>query len=163
MTKLFDETRTVEITMREWDNRYNEVGLDWSRDFFEVGTLEYDEERDAYRVNDVAYCVECAEDWANATGDFSDDEVPEYIERQVFVEEVEEKEWVTMKSVEDYSWAKFYGLPFVIYDGVKQFWEPGYDYDDQDFWASFDPKPSEHFIDAVKMYDWLKKNDPDGE
>ena len=88
MTKLFDETRTVGITMREWDNRYNEAGLDWSRDFFEVGTLEYDEERDAYRVNDVAYCVECAEDWANATGDFSEDEVPEYIERQVFVEEV---------------------------------------------------------------------------
>ena len=89
MIKLYDEKRTVEITMREWDNRYDEARLDWSNDFFEVGGLEYDEERDAYRVDDVDYCVESANDWRDAVGDFCDDVVPEYIERQVFVKEVQ--------------------------------------------------------------------------
>lgn len=88
MTKLFDGTKTVEITMREWDNRFNSATLDWSRGFYDVGALEYDGERDAYRVDDADYCIDMANDWAEATGDFRDDEVPEYIERQVFVEEV---------------------------------------------------------------------------
>ena len=86
--KLYDNSKTVEITMREWDNRSNEAGLDWSLDFFGAGGLEYDEERDAYKVEDVDYCIDMANDWKDATGDFCDDEVPEYIERQVFVEEV---------------------------------------------------------------------------
>ena len=86
--KLFDNTRTVEITMREWDNRYSTATLDWSRDFYEAGGLEYDEERDAYKVDDVGYCIDMAHDWMTARGDFHDDEIPDYIERQVFVDEI---------------------------------------------------------------------------
>ena len=85
--KIFDRNRMVKITMREWDNRYNSATPDWSLDFFNAGSLKYDEERDAYRVGDVQYCIDQANDWAKAEGDFRDDEVPEYIERQVFVDE----------------------------------------------------------------------------
>ena len=88
MTRLFDENKTVEITMRDWDNNTNTATLDWGNDFFEVGGLEFDEEREAYKVNDVDYCIEQAADWMNCEGDFRDDYVAEGIERQVFVDEV---------------------------------------------------------------------------
>lgn len=72
MTKLTDGKKTVEITMKMW--KYGQYTPDWSNDFFEVGGLEYDEELDAYKVNDVDYCIEQAEDWKNGVGDFSDSE-----------------------------------------------------------------------------------------
>lgn len=86
MTRLFDGERIAEITMRDWDKNTNEATPDWSADFFEVGGLEYDEEHNAYKVEDVDYCLEMAEDWSRADGDFSDDAVPENIERQVFAD-----------------------------------------------------------------------------
>lgn len=86
MTKLFDDKKAVEITMREWDNNTNTATLDWSNDFF--GGAEWDAERGGYKVDDVDYCIEYAEDWMNCRGDFRDDEVADGIERQVFVEEI---------------------------------------------------------------------------
>ena len=62
----------------------------------------------------------------------------------------------------NYTWERFNALDFDLRDGAVTFWEPGYNYDDPDFWSSYeDPRPE--FIKAVQMYDWLKKNDPDGE
>ena len=88
MARFYDGKRLVEITMRDWDNRYNTPTLDWSNDFFEVGGLEYDEDIGAYLVEDVEYLIDAADDWMNGTGEFYGEECPDYIEHQVFVEEV---------------------------------------------------------------------------
>ena len=84
--KLYDGKKTVNITIREWDNRYNSANPDWSLDFFEAGGLEFDEDREAYIVSDVDYCIDYAKDWQCLQGDFKYDECPDYIERQVFVD-----------------------------------------------------------------------------
>ena len=69
MTRLTDRKRTVEIEMMVWeDNGYTP---DWSNDFFEVESLEFDEELEAYKVKDVDYCIDYANDWRKSTGDFS--------------------------------------------------------------------------------------------
>ena len=88
MTTIYDDRKTVEITMREWDNNAHAATMDWSNDFF--GGAEWDADRGAYHVADVDYCIECAMDWRDCTGDFHDDELADGIERQVFVEEVEQ-------------------------------------------------------------------------
>ncbi len=88
MIRLTDGNKTVEITMKLWkDGQYTS---DWSIDFFEVGSLDWDEETDTYKVDDVDYCIDQAMDWKNGTGDFYDDEDdtdPE--DKLVFVEEVD--------------------------------------------------------------------------
>lgn len=61
--KITDGSRTVEITMRQWDRYDGGYGTDWSTDFFEAGHLEYDEETDCYTVPDVDYCIEQAKYW----------------------------------------------------------------------------------------------------
>ena len=63
---------------------------------------------------------------------------------------------------EYHNWAEFYALPDDLREGVECFWEPGYDYSDREgFWSFYrDPVPSEEFIQAVQMYDWLQRNDP---
>ena len=72
MARLTDGNKTVEITMCVWNgNGYNP---DWSNDFFSVGDLEYDEEKEAHIVKDVDYCVEQAEDWKNSRGDYTEDD-----------------------------------------------------------------------------------------
>ena len=83
MTRLTDGTKTVEITMNNWDG--NGWTPDWSNDFFEVGGLEYDEETDAYKVQDVDYCVEQARDWEQGIGDYADDGAPDIEDRNVDV------------------------------------------------------------------------------
>lgn len=83
MTRLFDGTKTAEITMRFWNSNTNRYTPDWSNDFFAIGGLEYDDEHEAYKVDDVEYCVEQARDWGNMVGDFAGDEDPENLERQV--------------------------------------------------------------------------------
>lgn len=61
MVRLKDARRTVEIEMMAWNGSgYNP---DWSAEFFEVGCLRHDEEKDAYRVEDVGYCISEARDW----------------------------------------------------------------------------------------------------
>lgn len=81
MTRLTDGKKTVEISLKVWEN--NGYTPDWSMDFFEVGQLPYDDEKDAYIVEDVDYCIEYAIDWKNRRGDFSEDTDEE--DRAVFV------------------------------------------------------------------------------
>lgn len=71
MTRLTDGKRTIEITMATWDG--SGWSPDWSVDFFECGGLEYDDESNAYTVDDVNYCIEQAQDWKNGNGDFRDE------------------------------------------------------------------------------------------
>lgn len=63
--KITDGNKTVVITMQEWDG--HNLTPDFSNDFFD-GVCE---------VDDVDYCVEQAEDWANYRGDFADFEAQE--------------------------------------------------------------------------------------
>lgn len=87
MTRLTDGKKTVDIRMMIWDG--SGYTPDWSNDFFEVGGLTYDEEAEAYVVEDVDSCIECAEDWKECRGDFQDDaecyDVINGYERCVFV------------------------------------------------------------------------------
>lgn len=59
--KLTDGKRTVEITIRRWNG--SGYDPDWSMDYFCAGSLPYNEEKDAYIVDDVQYCI----DMANST------------------------------------------------------------------------------------------------
>ena len=63
-----------------------------------------------------------------------------------------------------FTWQEFNALPFRVTDGAKSFWEPGYNYSDPDFWASYpdDVQNDMEAIHAVQMYDWLMRHDPDG-
>ena len=70
MTRLYDGNKTVEISMSNWTG--DGYTPDWSADFFDAGCLHYNEEIDAYQVEDVDYCVEQAMDWKNNTGDYID-------------------------------------------------------------------------------------------
>ena len=74
MTRLTDGKKTVEITMRIWEG--NGYTPDWSNDFFDIGDLPRDEEKEASIVEDVDYCVGQAQDWKNSAGDYMDDETP---------------------------------------------------------------------------------------
>lgn len=66
--RLFDGKNLISIEMNNWTG--NGYTPDWSNDFFEAGSLPYDEDVEAYRVDDVDYCIEQAMDWKNADGDF---------------------------------------------------------------------------------------------
>ena len=66
--KITDGTKIVEITMYEGNSP------EWSNDFFESGSLEYNEESDLYVVDDVDYCIAQANDWKDGVGDFATDE-----------------------------------------------------------------------------------------
>ena len=44
-------------------------------DLFSVGDLEYDEEKEAHIVKDVAYCIEQANNWKNSAGDYAEDDL----------------------------------------------------------------------------------------
>lgn len=79
--RLYDGKKLVEITMCNWtDNGYTP---DWSDDFFDAGILEYNEELDASIVKDVDYCIEQANDWKNAVGDFYEpDADPDEVENR---------------------------------------------------------------------------------
>ena len=81
--KITDGKKTVEIRMMTWEG--SGYSPDWSMDFFEAGSLPWDEERNVYTVPDVDYCIDQANDWANSTGDFSGDEPDD--NRTVIVEE----------------------------------------------------------------------------
>lgn len=73
MTRLKDKSgKIAEIEMMTWMG--DQYSLDWSQDFFEVGALPYDEDADAWLVDDVEYCIDQAEDWRLSRGDFSEDE-----------------------------------------------------------------------------------------
>lgn len=81
--KITDGKKTVKIEMVTWTG--DGYSPDWSDDFFESGSLPYDEEKDAYIVDDVSDCIEYARDWEKSTGEFSEDEPND--NNFVFVEE----------------------------------------------------------------------------
>jgi len=54
-----------------------------------------------------------------------------------------------------YTPTQFAALPYELMDGVERFWEPGYDYTDPDFWASYEDNTPE-FIEAVIRYDLMQ-------
>lgn len=86
-TRLVCGNRMVEITMTTWTG--TEYTPDWSNDFFEVGTLKYDKDLEAYEVEDIDYCIDQAEDWKNKEGDFYGEEDVEGVERSVDVDEID--------------------------------------------------------------------------
>lgn len=87
MARFTDGKRTLEITMKVWNG--NSYDPDWSNDCFGVGALEYDEERDAYMVEDVEYLAEVAQDWERGEMEGEDEVSEEEIEnRKVWIEEV---------------------------------------------------------------------------
>ena len=103
--KLYDGKKMVSIEMNNWtDNGYTP---DWSIDFFEAGSLEYNEDMDAYIVEDVDYCIEQARDWQNARGDFYEPEVTfaDIDSRNVDVNEIkttgEDKEQALMELADE--------------------------------------------------------------
>ena len=71
--KLSDGKKTIKIKLQRW----NSTGYDpdMSNEFFEAGSLPYDEGNDTYIVDDVFYCIDYANDWANGKGDFYGDDV----------------------------------------------------------------------------------------
>lgn len=86
MTRFTDKTgKTIEIRMCRWNG--SGYDPDWEQDFFSVGDLQHDDEKDAYIVEDVDYLVEYADDWKNSTGDFSMDEADKS-DDFIFAEEV---------------------------------------------------------------------------
>lgn len=60
--KITDGVKTVSIKMHVSD-AFAGLSPDWSLDFFEAGSLHYDEETDTYSVPDVEYCIDQAKDW----------------------------------------------------------------------------------------------------
>ena len=65
--RMTDGKRTIEIQMTANGDP------DWSKDFFNAGSLDYDESTDTYKVEDVEWCIEQAHDWQKSIGDFADD------------------------------------------------------------------------------------------
>lgn len=61
--KMTDGKKTVEITMKVWNDFNTGYSPDWSNDFFDAGILPYDEDEDFFIVDDVDYCIEQAEEW----------------------------------------------------------------------------------------------------
>lgn len=61
--KMTDGKKTVEITMKVWNDFNTGYSPNWSNDFFNAGILPYDEDEDFFIVDDVDYCIEQAEEW----------------------------------------------------------------------------------------------------
>lgn len=73
MIRLIDNSKAVEISIREWNEENPGYGPDWSADFFEVGGLKTVDVPDlAYIVEDVDYCIEQANDMVAGEGDFAE-------------------------------------------------------------------------------------------
>ena len=86
MSKFTDGKKTIEITMKVWQDGQYSPSIE--NDFFEVGALTYDESIDAYHVGDLDYLVESALDWKYAVGDFCADEDVVSDDRRVWVDDV---------------------------------------------------------------------------
>lgn len=66
MTKFYDPNGgRLEISMID-----KKTGISWEEDFFDCGSLTYNEEEEAYMVEDVLYPIDYAEDYITGTGDF---------------------------------------------------------------------------------------------
>ena len=87
MTILTDGKRRIGIVMNIWEG--NHYSHDFSNDFFNVGSLPYDEERSAYIVGDVEYCIEQAMDWREKIGDYADGEYDDNANVGIVFDEME--------------------------------------------------------------------------
>lgn len=71
MSVFTDRKRTVSIELRNWDG--SQYGPDFSADFYGLGTLEnvgdYGE-TPIYKVKDIDYLIDYAQDMIDGTGDF---------------------------------------------------------------------------------------------
>lgn len=83
--KITDGNRTVEIRIQRWNG--SGYDPDWSNDFFEAGSLPYDEENETYTVDDVEYCIEMANTEARMTVNEDGEDVIDE-DMCVFVEEI---------------------------------------------------------------------------
>ena len=92
--RLYDGKKMVNIEMNNWTG--NGYTPDWSQDFFESGKLDYSEYLDAYKVEDVDYCIEQAMDWKNADGDFYEPDT-DPVDRCVTVEEISTRAWYSVR------------------------------------------------------------------
>lgn len=82
---LTDGRRTVRIEMRTWTG--SNLTPDWSLDFFMAQNLQYDPDTEEYHVDNLDYCIDAANDWANKEGDFADDGFPPIEDRVVIIGE----------------------------------------------------------------------------
>lgn len=74
MTRFIDNNgKIAEITLIN-------NGYEWQDEFFNVGSLSYNEDSDAYKVEDVDYLIDQANDYISGFGDFSDGEPQENAE-----------------------------------------------------------------------------------
>ena len=74
MTRFIDNNgKIAEITLIN-------NGYEWQDEFFNVGSLSYNEDSDAYKVEDVDYLIDQANDYISGCGDFSDGEPQENAE-----------------------------------------------------------------------------------
>lgn len=66
MTRFYDDENllSIEMTLIRQDDSYGE---NWERDFFDVGSLHYNAELDAFKVDDVSYLSDYAESYVNGT------------------------------------------------------------------------------------------------
>jgi len=66
--KITDGKKTVNIRMMVWEG--SGYSPDWSQDFFEAGSLPYNEDTDTYTVDDVDYCIDQAMEWKETNEGF---------------------------------------------------------------------------------------------
>jgi hypothetical protein len=57
MVRFYDSQKLLEISMKDLN------GVDFTAEFFEDALEEYDENLDAYRVDDVDYLIDYAKDY----------------------------------------------------------------------------------------------------
>lgn len=56
--KITDGKKTVEIRIQRWNG--SGYDPDWSIDYFTAGALPYNEDTEAYTVDNVDYCIDAA-------------------------------------------------------------------------------------------------------
>lgn len=83
--RITDGTHIIEITLHIWDGANKSP--DFSNDFFDAGGLSYDFYFDAYRVEDINYCIGRAEDWSHKRGDFHTENDAGEEERLIFIKD----------------------------------------------------------------------------
>lgn len=62
--KFYDGKNLLEVAILTENN------INIADDFFDVGSLEYDPEKSAYKVDDCDYLVSVLEDYENSEGDY---------------------------------------------------------------------------------------------
>lgn len=72
MIRLTDGYATVTVEMKTWDERNQCYTPDRAPEFFDVGGLPIEPSTQAYKVEDVNYCLDQARGGMLHTGDFYD-------------------------------------------------------------------------------------------